>query len=133
MKITTQLTAILPNRPGALADLLDVLSDNEINVLALSVVDTAEHGLVRFVVDGPDVAQTALEHCGMPFGVSKILAIELSNTPGALGELARRLAKAKINIDYVYGSALGSGETAFALVGVSNLSKAASLLGIDKE
>lgn len=133
MEITTQLTAILPNRPGALADLLDILSDNEINVLALSVVDTAEHGLVRLVVDGPAEAQAALEQCGMPFGVSKILSVELPNAPGALGDLARRLAKGKINIDYVYGSALGAGETAFALVGVSDIGKAASVLGIEKE
>ena len=133
MRIVTQLTAILPNRPGALADLLDILSDHEINVLALCVVDTAEHGLVRLVVDEAEDAKTALEQCGMPFGVSRVIAVELQNTPGALGELARRLGKSRINIDYVYGSALGTAESAHAMVGVSNLSKAARVLKIEED
>ncbi|HRU07433.1 MAG TPA: hypothetical protein P5137_16845 [Candidatus Brocadiia bacterium] len=130
LETVTQLTAILPNRPGALADLLKVLEESKVNVLALCVVDTAEHGLVRFVVDDPARAQSSLEQCGMPFGVNAALSLLVPNLPGALAQAARKLGAAKVNIDYAYCSAGGPGE-ARVILGASNPKKAQTLLGKD--
>ena len=127
MELVTQLTAILPNRPGALADLLEALSDNKINVIALCVVDTAEHGLARFVVSEPEEAQRALEQCGIPYGTNQAISLALPNTPGALGDVARKLAKAKVNIDYAYAST-SDADPARAILGVSNMKRARSAL-----
>jgi hypothetical protein len=97
------------------------------NVTALCLVDTAEHGLARFVVEEPDKAQETLEQCGIPYGVAKALSLELPNTPGALSAIARRLGEGKVNIDYAYGSATNR-DPARAILGVSNLAKAQSIL-----
>lgn len=127
MEVVTQLTVIIPNRPGALADILDVVSENNVNVAALCVVDTTEHGLVRLVVDDPDRLRKVLEQCGIPFGTSQTLSLALPNTPGALANVARALAAAKINIDYAYGST-SQAEPARAILGVSDPAKAAAAL-----
>ena len=128
MQAVTQTTVIIPNRPGALADILDIVSENGLNISALCVVDTTEHGLARMVVDDPDRLQNALVECGIPFGSSKTLSIALPNTPGTLGEVARKLAAAKINIDYAYASASETAP-ARAILGVSDPEKALAALG----
>lgn len=127
METVTQITVILPNRPGALADLLGVLEEQAINVVAMCLVDTAEHGLARLVVDDPPRLRQALEACGIPFGESRAASVALPNVPGTLGKVARKLAKAKVNIDYAYASA-SDAASAQVILGVSDFAKAAAAL-----
>lgn len=94
----------LENKPGALAEVLADLKKSHVNLEAVSVVDHTDHALVRMIVGDRKKAIEVLERGGRVVLEAQVLRIEASNRPGALGEACERLARAKINIQYLYGS-----------------------------
>ena len=128
MKVAKQLSVMLPNKPGQLAMLCQKLAGAKVNIRALSVVETTEQGIVRLVVDKAAVARRVLEDAKFGHVVTDVILAEMANRPGALSHVAERLAKARINVQYVYGS-VGPGAREGALVfGVENLAEAKKLL-----
>jgi len=128
MKRTTQFTIALENKPGRLAEVARCLAKAKLNIVAMSVVDTAEECLLRFVVDKPAQMQKLLKDCCCSVAVKDVLLVELANQPGMLAKAAERLAKKRINVDFVYGSTgRGRGKTN-VVFGVKNLSGAAKAL-----
>jgi len=105
MKRARQLTVALPNQPGALAGMCEALAAAKVNIRAISVVDSTEACLVRVVVDNPAAARKALAEKGLSACETLVRLVELPDRVGALAEMAGRLAKRKVNIHYVYGSA----------------------------
>jgi hypothetical protein len=99
-----QFSLVLANKAGELARLADVVSGAEVNIEAMSISDGIHTGVVKMVVDRPDAARAALQKASLQFSEQEVLAVPLSNTPGALAELCGKLAKDGLSIDYVYGS-----------------------------
>ena len=102
MEIAKQLSVFLANKPGTLANVCEELTRAGINIIAMTITDTADHSVVRLVLSDPDKALAIFEERGVLTVVSKVLMIENSNKPGSLGRIAMRLAKGKINIEYAY-------------------------------
>jgi hypothetical protein len=128
MKVRKEITVALENRPGALGCLCESLAEKKVNILAISVVETANVGLVRMVVDKPDAAVKMIgECCPMTVSTTDVLQLSAPNRPGALACIASRLGKKRINVDYVYGSAARGGKAAIILR-PSNIKKAMRLL-----
>ncbi len=124
MARVTQLTVYLENKPGMAARLGEVLRRAKVNIVAISVVDSTDAGVVRLIVDNTARAGMALTRAGMKPTRQAVLALDLPNEPGALGEAAARLAKAGVNINYLYGSAPRRPGEAMIVVGVDNIRKA---------
>ncbi len=123
-----QLSVNLPNERGQLARLTRCLADAKVNIVALSVLDCAEAGTVRLVVSKPDVAAAALKEAGMAFMTSDVLVAPLRNRVGVLADAAEKLAKARVNVDYVYGSTgTGTGVT-HVVIGTRNMAAAEKVL-----
>jgi hypothetical protein len=108
VKVEKQLSIFLENRPGLLAKVCGTLADAGINILALSIHDTVDHAIVRLLADRPVKALLILEQLGLYILETDVVVLELDNRPGALGEIARKLARADINIEYAYCSATHS-------------------------
>ncbi len=108
VKVEKQLSIFLENRPGLLAKVCGTLADAGINILALSIHDTVDHAIVRLLADRPVKALLILEQLGLYILETDVVVLELDNRPGALGEVARKLARADINIEYAYCSATAS-------------------------
>ncbi len=102
MEIAKQLSVFLANKPGMLADVCDELANAKINIFALTISDTADHSVVRMVVSDHEKALQIFEERGVLTVESKVLMIENNNRPGALAKISKKLAKAKINIEYAY-------------------------------
>jgi hypothetical protein len=115
MQVRTQLSVFLVNEPGTLASMCDTLAERGINILALSVSDTADYAVVRLVVDSREEAVHALGDTGVLVVENDVVTLELENEVGSLGTFAHRLRKAGINIDYAYCSA-GEGQDEGMLV-----------------
>lgn len=98
----TELSVFLPNKPGELADLLKELNENGINVRAISVVETADYGLILLLVDKPQKCINHLEENGYEFSSTEVVAIKFGNEPSTLFNVASILGNNKINIDYLY-------------------------------
>ena len=105
VKVEKQLSIFLENRPGGLARVCGTLAEAGINILALSIHDTVDHAIVRLIADRPVKALLLLEQLGPYIMETDVLLLELDNEPGTLAEVARKLARADINIEYAYCTA----------------------------
>ncbi len=128
MAIKKQLTIYLENKPGQLAKLCKVMGDDKINIIAISVVDTADTGAVRLIVDNIAKASKALKKLGLLIHIRDVLTVTFPNKPGILAEAAGKLAKAGVNIDYAYGSTHKNSKEAMCVFSVSDLKKAEKIL-----
>jgi hypothetical protein len=128
MKTATELSLFLENKPGALAAILADFKKHHVNVEAIAVVDHTDHALVRVIVGDKKRALDLLEGTGLLVIEATLVRIEASNRPGALGEVCERLARAKINIQYLYGS-VGISTRACLFLRVSDLARAKKVLG----
>jgi hypothetical protein len=128
MKVRKEITVALENKPGVLGHLCCCLAEKKVNILAVSVHESAGVGIVRLVVDKPSVVTKMLSQC-CPVTVSTcdVLELRAANRPGMLAAVASKLGKRRINIDYVYGSASGGGKAAIILK-PSNITNARRLL-----
>jgi hypothetical protein len=122
-----QITIFLENRPGMLADLCAHLSDLRVNIRAMAVLENTESGSVRLVADDPEAAKAALAEAGVAFTTDQCLALEMPNTPGGFAAMARTLAVAGINIDYIYASVQRGTPTALGIFHVSDPERALAL------
>jgi hypothetical protein len=105
VRVEKQLSIFLENRPGGMARICGTLAEAGINILALTVHDTVDHAIVRMVADRPVKALLILEQLGVYILESDVIVLDLENEPGALAEVARKLARADINIEYAYCTA----------------------------
>ncbi len=101
ISIEKQLSVFLDNRPGTLARTCDALARGQINLVALSIVDTLDHAIVRLVVSDAKKAATILKEHGT-VQERDVVLLELPNEPGVLAAIAKKLTAAGVNIEYAY-------------------------------
>ena len=102
IKIETQLAVFMENRPGMLARAAQALAKANVNILALSILDTVDHAIIRMVVDKTKEAERVLAELHAMVQAHQVVFMDVPNTIGALAEIAERLAEAGINIEYAY-------------------------------
>lgn len=122
-----QISIFLENRAGVVADLCAHLTEREINIQAIAVLDTIDIGTVRMVVDDPEKAKEALASAGAAYVTVKCLAVEVPDRPGGFSGVARKLSLAGVNIEYIYASTLPDAEKAVGIFRVSDLERALTL------
>lgn len=96
-----QFSVFTPNRLGRLHELVNLLGSKNVHVLALTVLDTTDSAIIRFVVDDPDRSRGLLHQHGFPFAESHLVVTEV-NSPEELNRLMAALLEAEININYLY-------------------------------
>ncbi len=121
VRVVKQLSLFLRNEPGALANMFGHLSGAGVNVLALTVTDSVDHAVIRFVVDDPRKAIHVLEEVGALVLDTDILALALGNQPGQLTRLGVALSEARVNIEYAYGGLGQHDEEGILYLRVSDL------------
>src|SRR5881628_3766170 len=114
-----QLTALVENRPGMLGEVGSALGAKKVNIVAFMATVADSHGTVRMVVDKPAAARKVFAAHGWRVTEEEVLAVTLSDSPGALGRVASKLGRAGVNIDYVYVGSAGSARKLNAYLGVS--------------
>jgi hypothetical protein len=122
-----QISVSLENVPGKLSEVSDYLGDNGINIIALSVADTADISAVRFVANDPEKAVNVLRSHGYSVKVTEVLAVEAPNHPGGLNAVLRPLKEKKINVNYLY-TCLGRGENTVLIMGFDKMEEAIQVL-----
>jgi hypothetical protein len=98
-----QLSLFLENKPGALSRPVQLLAKAKLNILALSVADTQQFGILRFIVQDWEQAMHLLEKQGFVVKVTDMVAIEVSDAPGGLAAILGALEKTHVNLEYMYG------------------------------
>jgi hypothetical protein len=121
-----QFSIFLPNEPGILALITELLGKNDINIRALTVGDAADYGVLRIIVDNPDKCLTVLQDANYMVSKTEVIAVEVEDKPGGLHKIAKLLGDNGVNIDYIY-STLTAG-AAVILLRVNKPDKALKLL-----
>jgi len=128
MDIATQFSIFMVNKPGVLAQLLGEFARAKINVIAMTVMDSVEHGVLRVVLAEPERAREVLSKLNASHNETEVLCINLDNRPGALAVVAEKLAKEHINISYAYCTAGAKGGRTTAVLKVADMKKTMRVL-----
>ncbi len=128
MHIETQFSIFLINKPGVLAQVLDTLARARINIVAMTMMDSVEHGVLRLVTAQPAKTREALKGLSLQVSESDVLCITLSNRAGALAKVSTQLSQAHINISYCYVSAGARGGRTTGILKVADIKKAIKVL-----
>lgn len=102
-----QITVFIENRAGRLEQVTQVLKENNINIVSLSLADTSDYGLLRLIVSNPDQAVAVLKESGFSAMITNVIAVKLTQHVGKLGELLSILSGAGVNVEYMYGLTTG--------------------------
>ena len=128
MHVAAQFSVFMVNKPGVLAQVLTEFARAKINIVAMTVMDSAEHGVMRIVFAVPESAREVLLKLNMEYDETEVLCVNLDNKPGALAIVAAKLAKEHINIAYAYCTAGAKGGRTTGVLKVADVKKAAKVL-----
>jgi hypothetical protein len=128
MYITTQFSIFMVNKPGVLAQVLSEFARAKINITAMTMMDSVEHGVMRVVFTAPKKAKEVLAKLNMPHNETEVLCVTLDNRSGALAIVAEKLAKNHINISYAYCTAGAKGGRTTGVLKVADVKKAMRIL-----
>ena len=82
MKTIKQLSILLENKPGMIRQVCEVLQQNQINILTLTLADTTQFGLLRFLVRDTAAAKDILVTAGFTVIETDVLALPVPMVPG---------------------------------------------------
>ena len=97
-----QLSVFIENKAGRLSEILNVLSENHIDISAMSIAETTEFGVLRMIVNDPDTAKTKLRESGVIVKTTNVLGLVLDDKPGALADIITMLSQKGVVIEYSY-------------------------------
>ena len=110
-----QLSLFLENRPGRLGAPLEVIAAAGINLMTLSLADTAQFGILRLIVREWEKAKRLLEEAGWVVNITEVVAVDVLDRPGGLAEALKALEGAGLNIEYMYAFSLRRGDKAILI------------------
>jgi len=102
MKTINQLCAFMENRQGQLAEILEILSNENIDLKALNIAETTDYGVLRLIADNSEKAAKALKDAGCIVSLNPVFALAVPDRPGGLKDLLEKLAADGVDIEYMY-------------------------------
>lgn len=102
-----QLSVFLENRAGRLDEVLSVLAEGGVNIVALSLADTSDYGMLRMIVSDPHKGRVVLKDAGITAMLTDVIAFRVAHDTGSLSKAMHQLVEGEINIEYMYAFANG--------------------------
>lgn len=97
-----QISVFLENKAGQLADITSILSDNQINMRAINIAETADYGVLRLIVDDASKASSILLEQGFILTMTPVVGVAVPDTPGGLSKVLGVISRAEIDVEYMY-------------------------------
>ena len=123
-----QISIFLENRPGQLAAICRTLAKAGVNIVTLSLADTADFGIVRLIVDDHAKGVRTLTDAGFAVRETDVVTVTVRNDPGGMAELMEKFDAAGADIEYSYAYALGAGNEAVLVFRFKDNAKALAAL-----
>lgn len=121
-----QLSVFLENREGRLDEVLAALGNNDVNIVALSLADTADYGMLRMIVSDPEKGKAVLKAEGITAMLTNVVALRVPHATGSLSKAMHALVAGGVNVEYMY--AFANGADASAVMKTDEPEKAIELL-----
>lgn len=128
MPIIKQISIFVENKPGRLKAMTHILKENDIDILAISIADTKDFGILRLIVNNPDKAVKALKDAECTVKLTNVLAIVLEDKPGGLATVMDTLFDNSISVEYMYAFFSKQDGQAAVILRVDDNEKAAEVL-----
>jgi len=119
-----QISVFLENKSGRLFEACKCLAEEEVNIRALSIAETADYGVLRLIVNDPDKAMRVMTERDFTVSETEVIAVEVLDEPGGLAGVLAPLYDANVNIEYLYCFVEKSGESAIVVFRVELLDEA---------
>lgn len=97
-----QFSVFLQNKVGALLEVVKLLTEHNVIVLALSIQDSSESSIGRMIVSDPDRVSALFHENDIPFSQCEVLVVELRESAADLGKVLSALLMAEVNIFFSY-------------------------------
>ncbi len=97
-----QLSIFVENKSGRLAEITAIMAQAGVDIRALSIADTTDFGILRIIVDKPDIAAEALKKAGLTVSLTNVIAIGIEDRPGGFAKAMKALNDAHISVEYMY-------------------------------
>lgn len=127
-----QLSVFVENKVGSLRKVTSALSENGINLRAISVFDSPDFSILRIIIDEPEKAKLVLSDKGFAVKVSEVLAVELMDKPGDLDRVLAILEGHNLSINYIYSFVLRGEKAPLMVLNISDMKKAEEVLRENK-
>ena len=120
------LSVFLENREGRLDEVLKTLGGNDVNIVALSLADTSDYGMLRMIVSDPVKGKAVLKEAGITSMLTDVVALRVPHATGSLSKAMHEIVQAGINVEYMY--AFANGEDASAVMKSDDPAKVVEVL-----
>lgn len=97
-----QISVFIENKKGRFFSVTKVLKEAGVNIRAMSLADTVDFGILRFVVDKPETAYDVLMDRDFIARKNSVLAIAVNDKCGGLSNLLEVITKEDLNVEYMY-------------------------------
>ena len=123
-----QISVFVENKFGRISEIINALAEKSIDISALSLADTSEFGILRLIVDKPELAVEVLKDEGVIVKLSDVLAIAIDDVPGGLAKALTVLTDANVVIEYMYAFIGKADGKAMTVIRVDDEAKAVEAL-----
>lgn len=127
--IIKQVSTLIENTKGSLAEITTLLKEGDINIQAIAAFDTPEYGILRLIVDNPELARDTLHQNGYNVTLTDVLAVELEDEKGALNDVLIALELKDIQLEYIYSFVYKQKCNPLMIIKVDDNQKAIEVLG----
>jgi hypothetical protein len=97
-----QISVFLENKTGRLTEVLETLGKENINIIALSIADTSEYGILRLILSNPEKAVELLKEKSFTVNVTEVLSVKTPSEAGSFARVLRIFSDEGISIEYMY-------------------------------
>ena len=97
-----QLSIFLENAKGRLAEVISLLAELNVNLRALSLADTKDYGVLRIIVDEPEVTTERLRERKVVVSLTPVWVLKVPDRTGGLAEVLTQLVKQDVVVEYMY-------------------------------
>ena len=130
--IVEQISVFIENKEGRLLEVAEILSQNNIDISALSLADNSEYGVLRMIVSDPYKAKEVLLQNGVIGKVTDVLAVVISDKPGGFCQALKQISDNGISVKYMYACTSQHSGKAIMILSVTDLQKAEEIVKAGK-
>lgn len=123
-----QLTVFVQNKKGTMVSVTDILSQNNVNIRALSIAETQDFGILRLIVNDEETAMKALEEKDYLVKAIDVVGVKIGDAPGKLTAALDVLDKSDINVEYLYAFMTRTEKHAYVVLRVEDNAAAEAAL-----
>ena len=126
--VIKQISVFIENKEGRIKKALDTLTENNINIKALSIADTSKYGILRLIVSDNEKAIESLENDGFVVRENDVIILSISDEPNGLNSILEILDKNEINLEYLFAFSTNDSNKAIVVMRLENINEAIDIL-----